>query len=1058
MPNLYVSYLLKPVMLLAVVLLPFTLKAQSLIEDGQRLLDALKIVRDTTLDNETRFSAARQAVLILYLYNEPGQNRAPGAIDVKNLLNEVKSNPLLVGLFRLKEDSLLEVAGASRTWEEEWARMQTQGRTYINTLMYGEETISPLQYLSIQQSIKNSQLPPLQNEAFLHKAVARLNEPPSGTSLSTEALLQGLFNFILERAQQEVVVTFFSNLLHKKIPQFGWLFPNVRNRFNSIDIHYSQSFLEGLREAFFLDLRNLNVALPELLLQDEYFSELQRDPVFYNFLMIYTVFGLSTQGIPIWQSMPIAYRNLYENSREAERKMNVRLAESAFISPEYARVQDATKAYVHQLHRVFIPLLDIQDDCESRINRLQERYGGENIPPRPIFPANQLYDFNLLNSGAGANLFSVRFLPQLLQGYIDDEMLIMYNTLPSYDKLFADLYSGRDMRVAGLEMVRKITGDSWFKGINHIDILRRWQTDLSKYIQEIDRWQMLFDTLDLAGRFRETDNQRAVLADVIRETRRHWQGGDTAHLQALVLLGAIAADFDDIIPVDLSYQDSVRMLRERQEKLFQLEKRRAAVEQRLAAKNITDVAHSPYQQYLSRWSVVNRPVDDMIVDIKRLETRSDTLRSVLRALEEKHAGNELEAWRASRPLIQATETLAHIFWILLKPDGEGLLNLTEMDSVFYQTPQLQNLCLGLLQQRLSHVKNSGIISSKGIAQFTRQTLQDLQELRSGMVDSTGKKIAPYGSLFKVTTVCLRTFNRTLEFPLLADPDKPNTGISLISQFPELQQIPAITEYFMNFLYYIEIGDYKPAISSMIRLLSEMSKQLNDRKDRIFDSGGKRYLVVKMPQRKNAGIKSDAMTDKRSLLLQFLEEYGPFIADLVEASTPAEAKDLLTGLADAPGSSKTKRMKKISIGINAYLGALGGSEIWEAGEGGQSVNSRVGILAPTMPVGFSISALTGTGKHPQSFSLFLSVLDLGAMLTYRRGVMDDFGEYKLTFKNVLKPGVQLHWNIQKTPFYLGLGVQSGALFREKDGKEIVLRSTRFFFSAGVDVPILTIFKK
>jgi hypothetical protein len=202
------------------------------------------------------------------------------------------------------------------------------------------------------------------------------------------------------------------------------------------------------------------------------------------------------------------------------------------------------------------------------------------------------------------------------------------------------------------------------------------------------------------------------------------------------------------------------------------------------------------------------------------------------------------------------------------------------------------------------------------------------------------------------------------------------------------------------------------------------------------------------------------TAERSQLLRFFEENGDFIAGLVDARTKDQVEYLLKSLADPPGSSRTKRTHAITVGINAYVGASAGREFWERSPQDQNMQSNFTVLAPTMPVGFTVSGLLGASskKHPQSFSLHVSLLDLGAMMTYRLESEGEFGAYKLTYKNVFKPGLQLHWNIQRSPFYLGVGWQTGAQFRVVDDKEISFRSSRTFLAFGVDVPIKTLYQR
>lgn len=274
----------------------------------------------------------------------------------------------------------------------------------------------------------------------------------------------------------------------------------------------------------------------------------------------------------------------------------------------------------------------------------------------------------------------------------------------------------------------------------------------------------------------------------------------------------------------------------------------------------------------------------------------------------------------------------------------------------------------------------------------------------------------YSAAFLVNTI-----NHVLEIPLLVDKDSTDLVRPLIESDSTLQDVPVISELVLDLIYYLNIGDHRHAISSFIRL----------------------FVLVENFEGEQS-------------IHDFLEEYGFFIADLVDADTPDEIESLLNGVADPPGSSRLKRNKNLTVGLNAYLGATYGREYWTSKS--PSFTDQFFSPAPTMPIGVALSGLLGrSSAHPQSFSVFLSFLDLGSILSYR-GDPAAFGDNKITFKNMFKPGVQMHWNLQDTPFYLGLGAQTGPVYREINGDEFSLRSTRVFLSFGVDVPIKTFYVK
>lgn len=258
--------------------------------------------------------------------------------------------------------------------------------------------------------------------------------------------------------------------------------------------------------------------------------------------------------------------------------------------------------------------------------------------------------------------------------------------------------------------------------------------------------------------------------------------GDPAHLQPLVLLEVIAGDFDDIILLDETYQDSVEMLGEREDKILQVERRMADVE-----------------------------------------------------------------------------------------------------------------------QRIGRVKEVGLLSPEALAQFTQLTLNDFFALKKASRNLEPGEKPDSMHLFNVVTLGLQTINRVLELPLFADPIKPQTFVSLTQKYPALQCVPDISECCMNFLYYLETKQYRPAVSSMIRLLTSLSKQLD---------------FTEKEKRQKSGI---TPADNRKTLFNFFETYGDFIAGLVDARTKDEVEYLLKSLADPPGSSRTKRTHRVTAGLNAYLG-------------------------------------------------------------------------------------------------------------------------------------------
>jgi len=1018
--------MLKSYFVLIFCCLSFLLPAQNLLEDSRNLLDAFHAMKDSSASVTQREAAAQKALLILYLYDQPTQMAPPEHVDAVWLTRRIKRNPLLQGFINAEEDSLFRSLAPLDARETPfWKKIQSPERFKISSLMYSDEAVSPAKYLSIRQSMQNSQAPPLQNSTALRVAADKVQSPPSINALHTDAIIKGLFEFILERAQQEVAVSFFENLLDKKIPQVGYLFPNVRTQYTNPGITYSQSFLEGLREAFYLDLKNLNLTLPELLLKDEYFGALQQDPIFYNLLTVYSIFGLAHDA-PLSEVFPVVHRDLYDSYNTAGQNLNEALAVSADSSTAYQKMVQTVTQFTTQLKEVYTDLDEAETQIEAGITILQQNNADAPPPPdRRQFLANPLYSYDVLIGNVDTSAgFNINFLPQFLRGSLDSATLAENNTFGFYDKFFDKPRSAQSWRVAGLELTRNLDG-TWYNDLGITEILRRWQADLSAYDMAVESWRTTFDTLSLEQQIAQTDMERQALQQVVIDLRTYWSDKtQKSDLQPLIVLESIAGDFTEI---DFGGYEPDQVLSLRRDKLFQIEKRLIQWEQRISDGRSFLAIGSPLKKYLLRNENI-RPADKIKSKVAGLEDVLAQLREDIRNLDNQDAPRLTKAWTNTRPMLQITEFMSHMLYAVQGP--KGLMPLSELDTAL-NDPELRQLALGLLQQRLSKVKGVGFVSPDVMAQLTRLTLEDLLNLQQP-VDTTGSGIAPKNQrLFNTLSVSLQALDRILEFPLFAG-GKDGAGFqSLTDMMPALRPLPDISERCMNFLYYLEKGEHRSAISSLMRLMTSLSRQLE---------------------------KSDP-SDKRDKLINFFSENGDFIAGLVDARTKDQVEYLLKSLADPPGSSRTKRTHAITVGINAYVGASVGQETWERNPAqGQNLQSDFTVLAPTMPVGFAVSKLIGRSwKNPQSFSLYVSLLDLGALMTYRLAEEDDYGEYKLTYKNVFKPGLQLHWNIQRTPFYLGTGWQTGAQFRQVEDKEISFRSSRFFLAFGVDVPIKTLYQ-
>lgn len=1045
---------LKTITLLVLLGTAAAAPAQNLLEDGRRLLEELDSIRDTATLPIDRRNAVQEVLTILARYDGPMQANT-GDVSTAyqaRLLEKAQANPLLREALQVDALSVLRIAeqegalsGISSMGDDSES---LKGRKRIEAIMYGGAPTSPAQYLSVQQSLQNSQVPPLLNSAAIQSAAENAQAPLSLKGLGVETVTQEVFEFLMERAKEEVAISFLDHLLKRGITEVdSAVFRNVRERFvnpadsfvDPADISASQSFLESLRDAFFLDLKSLPRYLPELLLKGNYFGELRDEPAFYGVMTALNLYGLSKNGTPPWESIPVAHRGLYDRFDAVGKNLNIRLAadkDSLYVSEEYRQMRDAAEEYVEKMDDIVFKLYSIESNISDSLRVVNNRNStsDNNVSrsgPRPDFDPDPLFDYWVLTGRSDSTAaFHLGLLPELLDGELTDNTIFSLSPeLESFDKFFALPYSEQEMRIAGLELARRLVDGSWYNDLTQVQIIRRWHAALNVYEAAADRWIISSDASRIEAEIAAAEAERQALHAAIDLMHSYWSDnkGERADLQALVMLRYIAEEF----PPDTILNTPLDSLDKRQKFLRGIEQRMALVEQRLASNNEDEAADSPYQLYRQRQASQSVETEEtrlrtLLVKIDDLQALADELRKALNRLDALQAPEENRAIQGASPMLQATELLSVMYSVFYDSEGEELIDASAFEDMLYQ-PELRAVCMGLLQQRLSRIKGLSAPSVDALAQYAQLTLIDFSKLKDALGGSFPEAAPDSSQLFQIASAGLQVLNRTLTFPLFADSTDAQKLVSLSQIHIPLKHVPEISEQCLMLLYNLDANQYRPAIGNMIRLLGSMSKQLGQ-------------------------------TTEQNPLYTFLSKYGDFIAGLADAKSPLEMEHLLAGLAAPSGSARTKRTHHLSASLNAYLGITAGRERLTRGQSTPIDSSFFG-LAPTIPIGLTVSRLCfRNSKRPQSFSLHLTAVDLGAMLTFRQIDEAEFGTQKLSIKNIVKPGIQVHWNIQETPLYMGLGWQSGPQFREENGREIALRSSRFFLAVGVDMPMLSLYAR
>lgn len=231
----------------------------------------------------------------------------------------------------------------------------------------------------------------------------------------------------------------------------------------------------------------------------------------------------------------------------------------------------------------------------------------------------------------------------------------------------------------------------------------------------------------------------------------------------------------------------------------------------------------------------------------------------------------------------------------------------------------------------------------------------------------------------------------------------------------------------------------------------------------------------------------------------LFKYGNFMVNVLNASNSKEVEQAIQAVALPPGAASIKRQTLQSISLNAYPGVYGGVEWLSNGGKNTSAAGNLGFTTPvglsfnwglsrkleeapvsygTLGDGFSLSDArdqeivvgyertyfkdsTWRRLSGHSFSIFVSVMDLGAAVSYRlsndssEGLPDD-----ITLRQIISPGAFVVYGIKNVPISIMGGVQYTPELREVSQQALTLTSNtlRVFLSLNVDIPFVNLYVK
>jgi hypothetical protein len=187
--------------------------------------------------------------------------------------------------------------------------------------------------------------------------------------------------------------------------------------------------------------------------------------------------------------------------------------------------------------------------------------------------------------------------------------------------------------------------------------------------------------------------------------------------------------------------------------------------------------------------------------------------------------------------------------------------------------------------------------------------------------------------------------------------------------------------------------------------------------------------------------------------EYYIKYGLFVCSVAEAKNSTDVKEAIQAVALPTGSSRIKKERKFTIGLNAYVGVY---HAWNKKQSGINLpKTEWGITAP---IGFAMSwgKFLGTG----SFSIYGGLVDVGAIFTYKVNT-DNSVKSDIEFGQLLSPSLGFTYGLPiikkyNIPLSIGVNHQWGPKLRKVDdtGNSVLpLLTRRINVFVAVDIPIV-----
>jgi hypothetical protein len=201
---------------------------------------------------------------------------------------------------------------------------------------------------------------------------------------------------------------------------------------------------------------------------------------------------------------------------------------------------------------------------------------------------------------------------------------------------------------------------------------------------------------------------------------------------------------------------------------------------------------------------------------------------------------------------------------------------------------------------------------------------------------------------------------------------------------------------------------------------------------------------------------------------YIAKFAEFFTDMLSAKNNQDMASVISTYAAPPNSFKIKRSTRASISLNSYIGTYVGGEFAPALKPVFGLSAPIGL---SFNWGFQrsttiVDGSTFIGANQEqkqltggSFSINLSVIDIGAVVSYRINNGDEGAlPQSVNFGQFLAPGLSFSFGLKNVPLCFAVGTELTPQLRNISTSSQAQPAIRIYGGLFYDLPLVNISKR